>query len=159
VQLIEEFLTPPLRERTLARLGKLALELSIVSAGGPMHTREAAEATRAEVSSNARRLAGNAEYFGFTISPWPDGKPKNKDALRIQAYQVNRTGEEIAHTGVGMTRAIGATRSHAEPQLAGLCLDLDCAVRPALAEHHAWKTTRGSRGWRHQYGSDRVARP
>jgi sugar phosphate isomerase/epimerase len=141
VQLIEEFLAPALIERSVSRASKLGLEISIACASGPMHTRETAESTRAATLAQAKRLLGNAEWVGFTISPRSDGKPKTSEELRMQAWQVSLLGQELAHTGMRLllehevsemqddAREWRYMLRNTEARQAGFCLDLECAVR------------------------------
>ncbi|HEY1335978.1 MAG TPA: TIM barrel protein [Bryobacteraceae bacterium] len=155
VELVSDFLAPDLRNRTIESLRTHKLQPAIVSAGGPLYERTAAEDSREQVLEIAQVMNGwDTRWIDYHPAAKPG--PKTTAELETQAYQLNRMGQELTKTGVGLVvghnlpemetdaREWRYTVAHTETGLVGFCLDVECAVRGG-AHPLALMDTAGSR--------------
>jgi sugar phosphate isomerase/epimerase len=145
VELVSQFLSPGLCDRTLARLEKRRLEASIVSSCGPLYDVVAAARTRSEVSKTAALMKGRGTRFiDFRPEPKRNDEPKTAEEVRIQADQLDRMGAELLETGsrLLLNHEVSEMRdearewrysvAHTDPMLVSLCLDLEATVRAGM---------------------------
>ncbi|MBZ5578453.1 MAG: hypothetical protein LAP40_17965 [Acidobacteriia bacterium] len=145
VELASEFLAPGLRNRTLVLLRKQKLQAAIVDASGPLYERREAEATRAQVLEMAGLMEGwDTGFLNFSPAGRPDRRPKTASELETQAYQLNRMGQDLRQTGMGLmvhhdlaemqdnAREWRYTRANTETGLVSFCLDVDSVTRAGL---------------------------
>lgn len=155
VELASEFLAPDLRSPMIESLRTHKLQPAIVTVSGPLYEQTAAENSREHVLEIARVMNG---WDTRWIDYHPAVKPGSKTVaeLETQAYQLNRMGQELAQTGVGLmvghnlpemeddAREWRYTVTHTETGLVDFCLDVECAVR-AGAHPLALMDTAGGR--------------
>jgi len=145
IELTSEFLSPELKDRTLASIRKQKLEPSIVFTGGPLYERGAAEMARAQVLEIARAMAGSdTRFINFSPAAKPDASAKTNAELDTQAYQMNRMGQDLRKAGLGLmvhhheaemqdnAREWRYMRANTETGLVSFCLDVDVVTRAGL---------------------------
>jgi sugar phosphate isomerase/epimerase len=145
VELSSDFLAPELKIRTLEALHSNRLQPAIVSDSGPLWDKASAEDTRGRILETARLMSRwDTRFLDFHPADKPDGTPKNAAELETQAYQLNRMGQDLLPTGVGLmvghhlsemqdgAREWRYTMAHTESGLVSFCLDLDWAVRAGM---------------------------
>lgn len=145
LELDSDFLGAGLRARTLALLRDNRLAPAVLDASGPLYATPAAEETRHQVLQTARLLLGDdLRFVNFNLAAKPDGQPKTSAELEIQAYQLNRLGQELAqnglqlmfdHTQLEMQQDAREWRhllAHTEPARVSCCLDVDWVARAGL---------------------------
>ncbi len=143
VELVSEFLVPELRDRTLSLLEQNRLEPSVVYATGALHEQDAAEESRRRVLEIARLVMGRgANFLNFNVTARP--QPKTDAELSLEAYQLNRMGEDLQKNGLNLMVHHGAAEmqegarewrywvAHTEPKLVSFCLDVDTVSRAGL---------------------------
>ena len=144
IELVSEFLTPDLRARTLRLLSKNDLDPAILFTSGPLEERDAAESSRKLVHDLAWIMMGRGTQFvNFSLAKAGE-KPKTDEELDIEAYQLNRMGEELQRDGIDLmvhhheaemrdgAREWRYLLAHTEPSLVSFCLDIDWATRAGL---------------------------
>jgi len=142
VELASDFLAPELRMRTLESLHANKLQPALFSDTGSLWEPALAEDTRGRILETARLLSRwDTRFIDFHPADKPDGTPKTKDELETQAYQLNRMGQDLMATGIGLmvghhlseirdnAREWRYTLAHTETGLVSFCVDLDWAVR------------------------------
>jgi sugar phosphate isomerase/epimerase len=145
LELNSAFLGAGLRERTLPLLRDNRLQPSVLYTSGPLYAPPAAEETRNQVLQTAQLLAGDdLRFVNFNLAARPDGQPTTSAELEIQAYQLNRLGQELAqhrlelmfhHTQLEMQQDAREWRyllAHTEPARVSCCLDVDWVTRAGL---------------------------
>ena len=146
VELTSDFLAGGLKERTIRLLEKNKLEPSIIFAEGPLYTRADAEMSRARVKDLAWLMMGHgARYINFSPVIKANGQPMSDAELDIEAYQLNRMGDDIAAAGLDLmahhhegemrdnAREWRYLLAHTEPKLVSFCLDADWVFRAGLS--------------------------
>jgi sugar phosphate isomerase/epimerase len=145
IELVSEFLSPELQQRTLAALRKNHLQPAIVFASGSLLDRETAEGTRERVLQLARLMSGfDTRFFNFSPAAAPGGRQKTAEELETQSYQLNRMGQDLTQNGMALmvhhelpemrddAREWKYTVAHTETGLVSFCLDVDWIVRAGL---------------------------
>jgi len=145
VELAADFLAGNLKNRTIKLLERNKLAPSIVFVEGPLYTREDAEKSRAKVKDLAWAVMGRgARYINFSLAVKPNAQPMSAAELDLEAYQLNRMGDDIAAAGLDLmvhhheaemrddAREWRYLLAHTEPKLVSFCLDVDTASRAAM---------------------------
>ncbi len=145
IELVSDFLSPELKDRTLWLLEKRALEPVIVAASGPMYDRSAADTSRAQVMDLAWLMMGRGtRALNFSPPRRPDGQPKSAEDLAIEAYQLNRMGQDLHQAGIDLlvhhdpaamrddAREWRYWLANTEPALVSFCLDIDSVSRAGV---------------------------
>lgn len=145
VELMSEFLSPELRAQTLRLLSRNNLDPSILFAAGPLHEREAGEASRKQVTDLAWLMMGRgAQFVNFSPFPTANERPKTIEELDTEAYQLNRMGEELKSDGIDLmlhhheaemrddAREWRYLVAHTETSLVSFCLDVDWVTRAGI---------------------------
>jgi len=142
IELVTEFVRPPLLARTSALRKKYGFEAPVVYAGGPMHEPALAERTIAgvlEVAAAAKSLG--ARIINSNPNPKPGRQPKTDEELAVQAKFVGRLGQELRGRGMRLilhhhapemadnAREWRHLLRSVDPRDAGLCIDVDWIAR------------------------------
>jgi inosose dehydratase len=142
VELMADFFSPALREKTLARLRKARLQMPSIYANMTLHEESAAEKSLTETLQLAEvvRRAG-ARWILTNPSPKPHAARKSDEELATQALYLDRIGLRLRSQGMRLMvhhhtpeLAEGAREwrhqlQHTDPKLVSCCVDVDWAVR------------------------------
>jgi sugar phosphate isomerase/epimerase len=145
VELTSDFLRSDLRKRTLTLLHQNKLQPAILFTSGPLHEKDAAEATRREVLETAWVMTRwDTRFVNFSPDTKADGRPKTSEELETQAYHLSRMGQDLAQVGLDLmvhhhlaemldnAREWRYMRANTETGLVSFCLDVDWVTRAGL---------------------------
>jgi inosose dehydratase len=140
VELNPAFFTPEIRDRTLALLRTLGLQMPSIYVGGPMHSRAHADRTIAAALAHARLAAPfGCKALVHNPDPKPGGEPKSSQELVAEADGLNRMAGALRTEAFDLrvhhhtpqlenhAREWRYLLAHTDPELVGLCVDVDWA--------------------------------
>lgn len=142
VDLIDAFLRPNLRDRTLPLLKKYSLEMPTFYAGSTMHEERAGERSINEIVELARATKeAGVRAIVTNPSPKPNQGRKSDEELAVQARSLDRLGAELQKLGVRLMvhhhtpelvengREWRHQLQHTDPKLVSCCVDVQWAHR------------------------------
>ena len=139
VELNSAFFTPDIRERTLALLHSLNLQMPSIYVGGALHTEADAGRTIANAVEYARLAAPFQCKSVVTSRPKRGGQAKTNEELAAEAKGLNRMGQVLAAEGLELrvhhhtpqlennAREWRYILANTDPKLVRICVDVDWA--------------------------------
>ena len=145
VELVSEFLDPPMRDNSLRLLKRHKLEPAVVSFERSLQMGEAADNSRREVLA-AARVARDFGASAIALTPYPiDCEPqKSEEQIHFESFFFTSLGQELRGLGMELLlhHSLPDMRDRAwrwkrviaavEPSLVSVCLDLDLALTAGL---------------------------
>jgi inosose dehydratase len=140
IELMSQFFTPEMRDRTAAALKANRLEMCSCYHGGAMHEPAAA----AETIAKTLEVAALVKPLGTTlinVNPNPTKDPKSDAQLAVQAKALDELGGKLRQRGMRLTvhqhapemrdgaREWRHELRHTDPNLVWFCVDVDWIKR------------------------------
>jgi inosose dehydratase len=142
MELLDSFLAPGVREKTVALLREHNFDTPVVYRGGVFHEPEAAERSIAQILETADAAKElHCEWINTNCNPKPKRERKTDAELATEARSLDRLGKHLAERGMRLmlhqhdpdmaenAREWRSNLHHTDPKLVWFCVDVHWVLR------------------------------